>query len=207
MGSGRLPAPASLPGLPAGPSMHPGWRADADVEVGSWDGRPAVRRRAPCQTPAGGAGAPAGVAALAASEALGSGRAFAAMLLPADAACAPGPRSCGPAARTRRAGPCQPWRAFAAPGRAAPARMGEGPARQAARPWARRAGRPCARRRCAAAAPSGPAWPPRLAARPPTSSAGARCAPRARALRGVRQGARKRVGLCAGCRVLSFQDC
>jgi len=74
------------------------------------------------------------------------------------------------------------WRGFAVPGRAAPARMGQGPARLAARPQACRAGRPCARRRCAAAAPSGRAWPQHSAARPPTSSAGARCEPRPRML-------------------------
>jgi len=188
-----------LPGLPAGPRGRPGWRADADVEVGTWDGRPAMRRRAPYQPLAGGAGAPSGVAALGASEALGAGRAFAAMLLPADAACAPGPCSCGPAARTRRTMLCQLWHGFAAPGRAAPARMGQGPARRAARPRAGRAGRPCARRRCAAAALSGRAWPPHSAARPPTSSAGARCEPRPRMLQ---RGAPGRSQVCRAVRWL-----
>jgi len=188
-----------LPGLPAGPRGRPGWRADADVEVGTWDGRPAMRRRAPYQPLAGGAGAPSGVAALGASEALGAGRAFAAMLLPADAACAPGPCSCGPAARTRRTMLCQLWHGFAAPGRAAPARMGQGPARLAARPQACRAGRPCARRRCAAAALSGRAWPPHSAARPPTSSAGARCEPRPRMLQ---RGAPGRSQVCRAVRWL-----
>jgi len=196
-----------LHGLPAGPRGRPGWRADVDVEVGTWDGRPAMRRRAPYQPPAGGVGAPPGVAALGASEALGAGRAFAAMLLPADAACAPGPCSCGFAARTRRTMSCQYGVVLRF--RVALRLPAWGRALQGWRPGRRRAAQG-ARARGAGARRrpllGGPGRSTRLRARRPRLLGQGPSHARA-CYRGVRQGARKRVSPCTGCRVLSFQDC
>ena len=63
---------------------------DEELEVGSAGGGLRVRRRTPFgHRPEGTDALPPDQAALAASEALGAGRSFTAMLLPAEPSCAP----------------------------------------------------------------------------------------------------------------------